>query len=113
MHRRISAAIVSAVLILGAAPALADSQREFKGEITSIDRHSQSIVVKGGEPQRRLKFFLARGGQVKSAGTAVTFKDLSPGAQVEVAYTKSGSTQWARTIGVVGEDESKAVGLTR
>ncbi len=111
MHRAISAALFSALLSLGATAALADSTREFKGEVSNVDRYSESIVVRGGEPRRRLKFFLSRSGQVTNGGRAVSLADLKRGEQVEVIYTKDGSTLRAHTIAVVGGGAPEAIGL--
>ena len=57
--------------------------------------------MKGGEPQRRLRFFLARGGEVTSGGQPVEFADLKRGSQVEIAFTRAGSTHTAQAIAIV------------
>ncbi len=111
MRRKFFVGILSALLALGAAAAAGESPREFRGEIASVDRSSKAIVVKGGQPQRRLKFFLARGGQVTSGGTTTPFAELKRGEQVEVGYTKARSHLWAHTIAVVSGGDSAAGAL--
>lgn len=110
MHRAISAAIVSVLLVLGATAALGDSQRQFSGEVISLDRYSKSIVVKGGEPPRRLRFFFSRSGQVTVGGKPASFDELKKGAHVDVAYTRNGGSQSAYAIAIVS-GESEAIGL--
>lgn len=107
MTRRISAVIISAFLLLGAMPALADTQRAIEGEVVRVDRSNRSVVVLGGEPQRRLRFFLARHGEVTSGGQPVELADLKRGMRVEVSYTRSGSTHTAHTIAVAGQSSAE------
>ncbi len=100
MRRALSIALLS-LSVLGAAVAFGDPLA-FRGEILRIDPVGKSIVVTGGEPAVKRKFFLARGGEVTSGGQPLSFRDLKRGAQVEVSYTKQNSALWASDIHVVG-----------
>jgi hypothetical protein len=92
---------------LGAGAALADEPLSFSGEISSIERSAKAIVVKGGDPVRKRKFFLARGAQVTSGGAPVSFAELKRGERVEITYAKSSSHLFARTVAVVGEGSAQ------
>ena len=88
-------ALASLALVSG--PAFADT---FSGEITKIDRGSQSIEVQGDESQRKLRFFLARGGEVTRDGLPVQFAALQRGDRVEIDYARKGATHTARSVAV-------------
>jgi len=103
MRWAIAAILLGALVALEAPAARADAPLAFSGEITSIDRSAKAIVVKGGEPLRKRKFFLARGAQVTSGGAATSFAELKRGEQVEVTYTESNSHLFARSVSVVSE----------
>ena len=91
---------VSAFLALAAAPALGDT---LSGEVTKIDRYSESIEVRGGEPARKKLFFLTRDAQVTRAGQPVALGDLKRGDRVEVEYSRKGGVPTAsRVTAVVG-----------
>jgi hypothetical protein len=72
----------------------------FSGEVTSLERSADAVVVKGGEPLRKKKFFLTRGGQVTRAGQVVSLADLKRGDRVEVTYTAERSYLFARSIAI-------------
>jgi hypothetical protein len=108
VHRKLLSISFSAILGLAASSALAD---QFSGEITKLDRNSKSIEVKGGEAERRLRFFLARGGQVTRGGSPVAFADLKRGDRVEVDFTKKGSTHTAQSVAVVAGEASEEIGM--
>jgi hypothetical protein len=106
VRRTILILSVFASLLLAAGSALAD---HYSGEITKLDRGSRSIEVKGGESQRRLLFFLGRGGEVTRAGQPVEFADLKRGDRVEVEFSKRGSTQTALSVAVIGSEQAGAI----
>jgi hypothetical protein len=99
-------AAVSGLLILPASAALAD---QFVGQITKLDRWSKSVEVKGGEPLRKLRFFLGNEGEVTRAGTPVSFGELKRGDTVQIEYAKRGSTPVARAIAIAPAAE--AIGM--
>jgi len=103
MRWAIAAFLLGALVVLEAPVARADEPLAFSGEITSVERSSKAIVVKGGEPVRKRKFFLARGAQVTSGGAPLTFAELKRGERVEITYAKSSSHLFARTVSVVGD----------
>jgi hypothetical protein len=96
-----------AFLALAASSALAD---QFSGEITKLDRGSQSIEVRGDDAQRARRFFLARGGEVTRAGQPVDFADLKRGDRVAIEFSKKGSTQTAQSVAVLG-GTAEAIGM--
>jgi hypothetical protein len=91
---------VSALLALAAAPALADT---LSGEVTKIDRYSESIEVKGGAPARKKLFFLTRDAQVLRAGQPVALRDVKRGDRVEVEFSRQGGTPTASRVTVLAE----------
>jgi hypothetical protein len=101
-------ALVSGFLGLSASAALAD---QFVGRITKLDRWSKSVEVKGGDPQRKLRFFLGNNGEVTRAGEPVSFADLKRGDRVEIEFNKRGTTPVARTIAIVPAGSAEAVGM--
>ncbi|HEU4431728.1 MAG TPA: hypothetical protein VFT98_23420 [Myxococcota bacterium] len=103
MRWAIAAFLLGAFLVLEAPVARAEEPLAFSGEITSVERSAKAIVVKGGEPARKRKFFLARGAQLTSGGAPVTLAELKRGERVEVTYTKSNSHLFARSVAVVGD----------
>jgi hypothetical protein len=92
---------VSALLALAAAPALADT---LSGEVTKIDRYSESIEVRGGEPARKKLFFLTRHAQVTRAGQPVALGDLKRGDRVEVEYSRKGGIPAASRVTALAAD---------
>jgi len=110
MRRMILSVAVLGFVSLTASAALAD---QFTGQITKLDRWSKSIEVKGGEPARKLRFFLANGGEVTRAGEAVSFGELKRGDVVEVEFAKRGTTPVAHTIAVVPASAGETVGMTK
>lgn len=106
MRLRTLSLSVLAALALATTPALAET---FSGEITKIDRGSQSIEVKGGEAQRKLRFFLARGGEVTRAGVPAPFATLKRGERVEIDFAKTGATRTARAVSVDASGPAEAV----
>jgi hypothetical protein len=95
-------------LALGAQSALADTPLAFSGEITRLERGAKAVVVEGGEPRRKLTFFLARGAQVTNGGEPSSFGELKRGARVEISYTKLHSHLFARRVDVVGVAAAQA-----
>jgi len=108
MRSAIAAILLAAFVVLGAGAALGEEARTFSGQITSLDRGAKALVVKGGEPLRKRKFFLSRGAQVLSAGAAASYRDLKRGDQVEIAFTESNSHSFAHSIAVVEAGGSAA-----
>jgi hypothetical protein len=91
---------VLASLALAAAPALADTA---SGEVLKVDRYSKSVEIKASDTQRKVRFFLAHGGQVTRDGQSVNFATLKPGERVEIDYSRSGTNSVASTVAVVPE----------
>ncbi len=108
MRRMVLSAAVSGFLALAASAALAD---QFVGQITKLDRWSKSVEVKGGEPQRKLRFFLGNDGEVTRAGESVSFAELKRGDRVEIEFAKRGSTPVAQTIAIVPAGAAEAIGM--
>jgi hypothetical protein len=87
-----------ASLALAAAPALADTA---SGEVLKVDRYSKSVEIRASDSQRKVRFFLARGGQVLRDGQPVNIATLKRGERVEIDYSKSGSSSIASAVAVV------------
>ena len=102
---RALATLAALAITASAAPALAET---FSGEITRVDRGSRSIEVRGGESGRKLRFFLAHGGDVTRDGRAVNFATLKRGERVEVDYARKGATHTARAIAASQPTEAVA-----
>ncbi|HEU4430168.1 MAG TPA: hypothetical protein VFT98_15515 [Myxococcota bacterium] len=108
MRRLALFALVSGFLAFSASAALAD---QFVGQITKLDRWSKSVEVKGGDPQRKLRFFLGNNGEVTRAGAPVSFGELKRGDRVEIEFAKRGSTPVAHTIAIVPAGAAEAIGM--
>ncbi len=106
MKRSILALSAAALLALAATPALAET---FSGEIIELDRGSKSIEVRGGDSQRRVRFFLAPGGELTRGSLPVTFADLRRGDRVEIDFLRKGSTHTAYDVAVVAATPAAAV----
>lgn len=106
MKRSILSLSVSAFLALAAGSALADT---YAGEVTKVDRYSKSLEVRGGEPVRKKRFFLARGGEVTRGGQPVALAELKRGDRVEVSFTRKGSTHTAHSVAVVAGETPETI----
>jgi Cu/Ag efflux protein CusF len=97
--RKLSVGILAAVLVLGvsvAAYAAAPATHSASGTITAIDTSARAISVKTKAGQE--VFNLGDKTELMSSGNAITLQELKEGDQVEVTYTKSGSTLNATKI---------------
>jgi hypothetical protein len=96
-------AAFSAALLAGSM-ALADASHQVRGDLSSFDAASRTLVVKEtSAPRKEVRLTLGDSAKIIALGKPGTTADLKAGERVKVSYTDQGATHQATRVEILPE----------